>query len=244
MKPPTVPFPRTLNVGVPQGQDVIAVKRAISRAGFWPWTAFNGYYTSAFAKAVSKFQAGYGDGIYGPLTHEKLRTTKREGYTAEWAFDPVAIHLMNEAYLLQHPGIVCPCKFGVRPSFLHETGGVRGNWALDWMNPGGTAVYAATDVTVTHLSGHDPSTGLHGRNRDVFGWSLHLRDHEGRTYFGTHLGSLSVRNGQTIRVAQKMGEIGHWPYDPGRSHFHFGVDAGTDAASKAYILKISQAPRP
>jgi len=247
--PPTVPFPRQLYVGVPQGQDVIAVKRALSRAGFWPWTTFNPYYTHAFAKAVRKFQGSAGDSIYGPITHGKLRHTRRAGHPSEWAFDVVAVDLMHEAYLLQHPGIVSPCKTGYRPSYLHETGGLDGNWALDWMNPGGTAVYAPTGCVVTATGGHDPATGTWKNGRpdrrgDVFGWSLHLGDDNGVRYFGTHLGSLSVRDGDVVKVAQKLGSIGHWPHDPGRSHLHFGCDAGSDVKSRQLILKISAAPRP
>jgi len=245
MNAPTVPFPRPLSVGVPQGQDIIALKRAISRAGFWPWTTFTPYYTKAFSKSVAWFQRGeklVADGVYGPVTHEHLRKTHRVAHPDEWAFDAVAIHLMNEAYLLQHPGIVAPCKTGVRPRYLHETGGLNGNWALDWMNPTGTAIYAPLACTITQLSGSDPSHGVHKGDR--FGWSMHFTDDRGRTYFATHMGSRSVSDGQKVTVAQKLGTIGSWPHDPGRSHLHLGVDAGTDAASQKWILEIAAAPRP
>jgi len=247
-KPPAVPFPRVLLVGVPQGQDVVAVKRALSRAGYWPWTTFTPYYTKALAKAMSVFQVTERlkpDGVYGLVTHERLRRTSWEaGPQGTWAFDKTAVHLMNEAYLLQHPGVVCPVKYGMRPSFLHPTGGVRGNYALDFMDPGGTSVYAPVGCVITHVSGHPPSTGTHGRNHDVFGWSLHFADGNGYTYFATHLGVLSVRDGQTVRVAQKLGEIGRWPHDPGRSHLHLGVDAGNKTRSETWMLKIAASPRP
>ena len=247
MPAPTVPFPRPLAVGVPPGQDIIATKRAISRAGYWPWVQpFTPYYTKLFSAAVAKFQKAHGlaaDGVYGKVTHEKLRATRRDGYPLEWAFDTVAIHLMNEAYLLQHPGIVCPVKYGMRPSYLHPTGGIPGNYALDFMDPGGTSVYAPTGCVITQVSGHNPATGLHAPG-DVFGLSLHFVDDKGFTYFATHMGKLSVRDGQKVRVAQKIGEIGHWPHDPGRSHVHLGVDAGSRAKSEAWILEIANAPRP
>jgi len=246
---PTVPFPRELSVGVPPGQDIISIQRGLSRAGFWPWMPFKRYFTIALSKAVRRFQGAGGDGIYGPLTHEKMRRSHSHDHPDEWAFDATAIVLMNEAYLLQHPGIVSPCKTGQRPAFLHETGGIDGNWALDWMNPAGTAVYAPTAMTVVAKGGHDPASGTwrngkHDRRGDIFGWSLHLRDRHDFTYFATHLGSVSVAVGQKLLVAQRFGAIGHWPHDPGRSHLHLGVDAGSDAASKKMIRSISLAPRP
>jgi len=244
MSAPSVPFPRILTVGVPQGQDVIAVKRAVSRAGLWPWRTFDGYYTVAFSGAVKTFQKQHGllsDGVYGQATHDKLRNTRCQAVPAEWAFDTTAIHLMQEAFLLQHPGIVCPVKFGNRPSFLHETGGIAGNWALDFMDPGGTSVYAPVDCHVTHLSGHDPHTGVH--HGDIFGWSVHFTDTKGRTYFATHLGT-RIGAGTQLRAGQKFGTIGSWPRDPGRSHLHLGVDAGSRSASQTWIKKIANAPRP
>ena len=249
MTPPSVPFPRVLSPGIAPGQDIVACKRALSRAGYWPWVQpFSPYYTKAFAKAMSVFQVTERltpDGVYGKVTHERLRCVPWEaGPQGTWAFDATAIHLMEEAYLLQHPGIVCPVKVGTRPRFLHPTGGIPGNYALDWMDPGGTSVYITQPCTVTHLSGHDPATGVHGSNHDVFGWSVHFRDDHGFTYFATHLGSRTVYDGQRLQVAQKFGAIGHWPHDPGRSHLHYGVDAGSTAKSQALILKISAAPRP
>jgi len=184
------------------------------------------------------------DGVYGLTTHERLRRTPWEsGPKGTWAFDAPAIYMMNEAFLLQHPGIVCPVKYGMRPRFLHPTGGVPGNYALDFLDPGGTSVYAPVGCVITHVSGHDPASGTH-RPGDVFGLSLHFTDKQGYTYFATHMGKLSVRDGQTVNVAQKIGEIGHWPHDPGRSHLHLGVDAGSRAQSEAWILKIANAPRP
>lgn len=104
---PVVPFMRTLyppSAGtkgpVPGGDDVIAVKRAISRAGFFPWQKFDNFYSDAFALGVKKFQKKAGlpsTGTYGKATHEKLRSTHSKGFPKEWAFDPVSIKLINNA---------------------------------------------------------------------------------------------------------------------------------------------------
>jgi hypothetical protein len=85
-KPPNVSLPRTLEVGVPNGDDVIAFKRAISRGGRWPWGTFNPTYTKDFAMGqggnvvdtgVRGFQRQCripDDGVLGPQTFEFIRT--------------------------------------------------------------------------------------------------------------------------------------------------------------------------
>jgi hypothetical protein len=97
----TVPFVRELKAGVPGGPDVQAVKRAVSRAGYFPWNEhFDDEYNPAIADAVAVFQRQHGlhaDGVYGPATHDKLRATRREGHPAEWAFDHTAVDLMAQA---------------------------------------------------------------------------------------------------------------------------------------------------
>ena len=52
-------------------------------------------------------------------------------------------------------------------SDLHETAGLPGNFALDFMAPGGTPVLAPEAGTIFKLSGHDPSEGVLGA--DIFG---------------------------------------------------------------------------
>lgn len=104
---PVVPYVRTLyppytaKGPVPGGDDVIAVKRAISRAGFYPWKKFDNFYDKIFAEnGVKAFQKKVGlpaTGIYGKATHEKLRNTRSKGNKSEWAFDATAIKLMNDA---------------------------------------------------------------------------------------------------------------------------------------------------
>jgi Putative peptidoglycan binding domain len=104
---PAVPFMRTLyppyaaKGPVPGGDDVIAIKRAISRAGFYPWRRFNNSYNDEFAKeGVKAFQKKVGlsaSGVYGRATHDKLRNTRCKGKPNEWAFDPFSINLIKNA---------------------------------------------------------------------------------------------------------------------------------------------------
>ncbi len=70
-----VPLPRSLKAG-DKGQDVLMVKRAISRAGYRKWGfGFTLGYGPILVQNVKKFQADHKltvDGQYGPLTHAKL----------------------------------------------------------------------------------------------------------------------------------------------------------------------------
>lgn len=111
-----VPFVRELRAGVPDGPDVRAVKRAISRAGYLRWAKFDDEYNHTAADAVATFQrvAGlHADGVYGQLTHEALRKTHRDGHPAEWAFDTTAVNLMVAAQnsaLLKAEELLAVCK--------------------------------------------------------------------------------------------------------------------------------------
>ena len=81
--------------------DIEAVKRAISRAGFWPWQEFDQNYSEKFAmEGVKPFQQHFGlnpTGYYGEPTHSKLVNTRKKGSKTEWAFDKTAILMMEKA---------------------------------------------------------------------------------------------------------------------------------------------------
>lgn len=140
-------------------------------------------------------------------------------------------------------------KSSVPATSPHETGGIPGNIAYDFMAPGGTLVLASQDGVISRLSGHDPKTGTWkdgkpNKRGDVFGWSIYLRTADGE-YFDTHLGSRVVKVGQKVVAGQKLGTVGKWPNDPGRSHTHRGFTArkGGRKASTARINAVKVARR-
>ena len=137
-----------------------------------------------------------------------------------------------------------PASLGLRRpprSDLHPTSGLANNWALDFMAPGGTKVYAPEASTVLRLSGHDPSLGE--VQPSIFGFSVYLHTPSGIIYFLTHLGHVSVPLGRKLKASWLIGTVGHWPNDPGRSHTHLGVThPGGVTAAKNYVCKIAQAP--
>lgn len=108
--PPDDPLKRGEETGS-FGDDVLAVKTAIARAGFWPWQEFDEFYSNKFShgergwnkpdKGVAGFQRLEGiqaTGYYGSETHEALRNTKvpkRKPHAGEWVFDRRARALYN-----------------------------------------------------------------------------------------------------------------------------------------------------
>ncbi len=117
MAAPSVPFdhplyPPTHVKGPTVDQTVLAVKIAISRAGFWPWQEFDMAYNNAFAhgikgkgkrySGVHGFKVAHKISIQGDTydrwTHQallKTRVPKGSPHEGEWAFSPRARYLYN-----------------------------------------------------------------------------------------------------------------------------------------------------
>jgi peptidoglycan hydrolase-like protein with peptidoglycan-binding domain len=98
-KPPSVPRPRSLHLGS-TGLDVIAVKRALSRAGFMRWGNFTNLFGKNTVTAVKNFQKAHGikpaSGAYGAGSHAALTHSHSKAEPTEWAFDDYSIFLMRE----------------------------------------------------------------------------------------------------------------------------------------------------
>ena len=94
------------------GDDVVAVKRVLSRAGYLPWTQFTNTYGPDTEKACAAFQADVGirgdgggppRGHYGSKTHEELRAALRAGGSGEWAWDDYSTQLYRQAIVPNTP---------------------------------------------------------------------------------------------------------------------------------------------
>lgn len=103
MSAPNLKFKRVLHFG-DKGDDVLAVKIAIARAGFWPWKEFDEIYHEEFGKGnklptrrihqgVNGFKRHVGlntNGIYDEKTHEALlnaKVPKGKTHEGEFVFD-------------------------------------------------------------------------------------------------------------------------------------------------------------
>lgn len=120
-QPPAMPFKRPLyppdakakgKTPSPDGPDIVAVKRAISRAGYWRWQKFDDTYSNGFAhgkgpgvdSGMEGFQRAHvlapdvaPTGWYGSASHEALRLyiIPTGQHTGQYAFDQTAINLYN-----------------------------------------------------------------------------------------------------------------------------------------------------
>jgi hypothetical protein len=175
--PPAVPFTRPLyppshaKGPVPDDVDIVAVKRAVSRAGYWPWQDFDDAYSQRFADdGVAGFQYVAGidpTGNYGSATHEALRTTNRKGSATEWAFDPVSIRLMEQAAAgppaPELPALGAVCVGGVpilNQDLTHETSGLPLYPALDDAFGAGRTVIAPEPLVVTRTGSSRPGSSF------------------------------------------------------------------------------------
>lgn len=90
------------------GDDCLAVKRVISRAGYLPWVDFTNTYGEDTEEAVRQFQMDVGignppKGHYGPSTHDALLRAERAGYAGQDAWDDYSLELYREAIVPNDP---------------------------------------------------------------------------------------------------------------------------------------------
>ncbi len=239
------------------GADVKACKRAAARAGF-PRVKLAGItdvYTHDDVANIKLFQTANGlddDGKIGKDTFGALLphmdALALEMYasfdlaSASAAVAVAATAFVTTGLAYPHPaGTGGTSISGGVPGGLHPTRGLAGNFALDFMAPGGTQVLAPEAGTILKLSGHDPSEGVIGP--DIFGFNVYIHTAAGLVYFTTHLGDRAVSLEQVVQPGDVIGHVGHWPNDPGRSHTHLGVThPGGEAQAKQHICAVAAAP--
>lgn len=251
--------PDTTPYGLPtsglrsKGPTCVALKRAMSRMGLMPWQEFDEHFNQPLAHALGLWDPGHSG--YGKGRWEKIRSARVPrgvDNAGEYALDATALQLIRDDYKAMNPpappfpALVYPHDRNWHSycgGFLHETGGISGNWALDFLAGPGTPVLAPEDGTVSRTSGYDPATGLHGAAQDVFGWSIYLRS-KGGFWYSTHYGRILVGAGSKVRVGDVIGFVGDWPHDRPRSHTHLGYTSFTRLPylSKNKIRACAAAP--
>jgi murein DD-endopeptidase MepM/ murein hydrolase activator NlpD len=104
----------------------------------------------------------------------------------------------------------------------HQTDGLPGFPAFDYMAPAGSSVVSPTNGRIIKLSGHDPSMGPTSGPHGPFGYSIYIEG-GGHTYFLTHLGSRTVHVGQSVKQGDVIGTVGDYAKWGGANHVHQGV---------------------
>lgn len=217
--------------------------------GLLPWGKFSDVFNEELEQALDKWDPGDKNG-YATGRWEKIRgarVPKGLVHAGELALDAVAIDLVHDEAT---PAPIIPALVYPHPAgsgshsggFIHVTGGLPGNIALDFMAPGGTALLATFAGKITKLSGRNPREGVHGGDR--FGWSIYLTRADGLFAFMTHEGTRDVALGEHVSIGQKIGSVGRWPNDPGRSHTHLGITSPKGISDATHVLlQIAAAPK-
>lgn len=110
-----------------------------------------------------------------------------------------------------------------RISGEHPTEGLPGFPAHDYFAPSGSTVVAPISGKVVRLSGHDPRVGPIEGPHGPLGWSVYIQGTDGKTYYLTHMGSRSVKVGETLRAGQPIGTVADYARYGTPSHIHMGV---------------------
>ena len=132
--------------------------------------------------------------------------------------DSVAEALSGTSVANAIPGSPVP---GQSPhAATHETSGLAGYPAYDYMAPAGTVTVAPATGRIMRLSGKDPSLG--GSPGGPLGYSIYLQG-GGHNYFLTHLDKLRVKAGQRVRQGQQIAEVAAGPASWSSPHVHMGV---------------------
>jgi murein DD-endopeptidase MepM/ murein hydrolase activator NlpD len=105
----------------------------------------------------------------------------------------------------------------------HETGGLPGYPAYDYMAPAGTPVVAPYDGRIRKLSGRSPKAG--GPPGGPLGYSIYLAGN-GNDYYMTHLDHVRVKVGDRVKQGHQIAQVADGPPSWSTPHCHMGTHRG------------------
>lgn len=247
------PFTRILKPGEPieRGEDIEGIGRALCRsdAPYMTLEVFNKMpvrnrcaYGSGKVRAVNwirRKQKRKENGIYDRSVHGWLIDTQ--------SFDARATNMMIR---WEPPLSLC---YPIAKNYsswvcqgLHETGGINGNWAIDFCVPeiaaNGAPILAVQDCWVYRLSGRDPNQDTPDPT-GAFGWSVYLQTQAWLIYYVTHIGRrANLIPGMKLRAGDVIGYVGDQAFRP--DHVHYGCTHPLgERAARAQIERVAKAPR-
>lgn len=186
------------------------------------------------------------------LKAEQLLKKTKDGYPGpgKGTFWRPALALLDEVEKGLKPKVLrlafpiaAPKDIEVLVGGLHQTAGLKGNWAKDFICHAGLGIVSPEAGIVTRFSGHDPSDDEADQN-GVYGWTTYVETPAGYEYFITHQGRRlpTLRVGQRVAAGDLLGFVGDQRYRS--DHAHVGVTSPKgEADAKARITAVSRAPR-
>lgn len=105
----------------------------------------------------------------------------------------------------------------------HETAGLAGYPAYDYMAPPGTPVVSPVGGRIRKLSGHSPALG--GPPGGPLGYNIYVAG-GGNDYFLTHVDRVMVRVGQMVQQGEQIAVVANGPPSWSTPHCHMGVHHG------------------
>lgn len=119
MAAPVVPY----NGSPPKGLWALAVKRALSHAGFMMWADFTKNWGEYAIRACKNFEHAHGikvTGKYPLLTHQTLVKTRLLKSRSEWAWQPYDILLARQSHIDPHEEAQLSILDGVTWAIAHQ----------------------------------------------------------------------------------------------------------------------------
>jgi hypothetical protein len=219
------------------GPDVVAYKRTVSRAGRWPWAAFDDSYSNGFAHGkggnvidtgvagVQRQQDVDDTGWIGQKTFNTLRSIRiPDGlpHAGEPAMDATAVQLVNEAFAMfggKEPASEPGAKINLGPvdqggtsvrdyDLTHATSGIPLYPAFDAVWHAGQAVVAPEPLVVTRTGGASHGVAFYADGDSGLRWWL------------GHLAA-SPNVGRRFARGEVVGSVAPHPEAP---HVHVGIN--------------------
>ena len=211
------------------GPDVVAMKRAVSRLGRWPWGTFDDTYSRGFAlgksgnvretgiAGVQRQQGIDPTGMLGDATYQALRYARiPDGLpnAGQPAFDAPALELLEQSHELEECPVLGPVFAGGKSVLDHDcthaTGGIPLYPAFDDAFQAGRAIIAPEALEVTRASSSSPGDAFYADGDSGLRW-----------WFGHLVSAPSV--GRTFEPAEVVGYVLDHSVGGG-PHVHVGVN--------------------
>jgi len=196
---------RVLRQGA-RGEDVRALQQRLAQLGFDAGGG-DGVFGPRTASAVRSFQASRGlsvDGVVGPQTWGALRSGD--------VFQPPPSSVGGISRPVDAP-LTAVSEFALRDAEgAPSASGARYHAGKDWFAPGGSPVRSPIDGTVVEVK------ASRGNSGQVFGGTVKIQGADGRVWVFRHVDPRGVAVGQRVGAGQTVATVTPWASGPSHTH--------------------------